>query len=27
MELYTRDECIIAIQEDGRYVIQVPDYT
>ncbi len=26
MELYTRDECIIAIQEDGRYVIQVPDY-
>ena len=26
MELYNRDECIIAIQEDGHYVIQVPGY-
>ena len=26
MELYKRDECIIAIQEDGHYVIQVPGY-
>jgi predicted nucleic acid-binding Zn-ribbon protein len=25
MELYDRDEYIIALQEDGRYSIQVPD--
>ena len=25
MELYERDEYIIAMRENGRYVIQVPD--
>jgi len=25
MELYNRDEYIISLQEDGRYVIDVPD--
>ncbi|MFC6812286.1 Zn-ribbon domain-containing protein [Natrialbaceae archaeon GCM10025810] len=25
MELYDRDEYIISLQEDGRYVIDVPD--
>jgi hypothetical protein len=25
MELYDREEYIIALQEDGRYTIQVPD--
>jgi predicted nucleic acid-binding Zn-ribbon protein len=25
MELYDREEYIIALQEDGKYTIQVPD--
>jgi predicted nucleic acid-binding Zn-ribbon protein len=25
MELYDREEYIIALQEDGRYTIQVPE--
>lgn len=25
MELYKREECIIALQENGRYVIEVPE--
>jgi predicted nucleic acid-binding Zn-ribbon protein len=25
MELYDRQEYIISLQEDGRYVIEVPD--